>query len=286
MRMLELSNTGIFTAVAGLAALVLLFMCLPQRPQMWVYPLVRQVTAAKVNYESRNMLVDETPHFIIKYSKGDANTIGMIAQAAEAAYGPVTAQLGYAPRGKTLLLVQPDKRHLQKAFGWSGSETAMGVYWGGVIQLLSPNVWMHHDLSTADFIHSGPMVHEFTHLVFDDITNGNYPRWFTEGMAQYMEYKINDYEWKTPTNSLQGKLYTMAQLDNHFDALSNQSLAYRESLAAVRYIAQVHGQEKLREVITGLKRGKTMPEAIQTALGMNYNTFAKCWQNWAVVNMK
>lgn len=286
MRNITVNDTGIVTVIIGLALLVFILSVMPMRPQMWVYPLVRQAVEFKVNYETRHMAVHETEHFRIKYTEADADTVDMIAEAAEAAYTPVIQELRYAPSGKTLLLVQPNKDELRRAFGWSGNESAMGVYWGGVIQLLSPHVWLSGGESVQEFIHSGPMVHEYTHLVFDHLTNGNYPRWFTEGLAQYVEYRANHYEWQTATNKLDGKLYTMAELDNNFDNLPNQSLAYRQSLAAVRYIGQVHGEEALQDIINQLKTGKSMQKAIQKTLGLDYVAFEHSWQEWAVTNMK
>ena len=38
-------------------------------------------------------------------------------------------------------------------------------------------------------------VHELTHLVVDDLAGGNFPVWFTEGSALYMEYMLLGYEW-------------------------------------------------------------------------------------------
>lgn len=285
MRNITVHDTSMLTVIIGLVFIVLFLLSMPLRPQMWIYPIVRQAVQIKVNYETRYMAVYETEHFRIKYTQADADTVDMIAEAAEAAYTPVIQELGYAPPGKTLLLVQPNKDELRQAFGWSGNESAMGVYWGGVIQLLSPHVWLRGGDSVQEFIHSGPMVHEYTHLVFDHLTNGNYPRWFTEGLAQYVEYRVNHYEWQTATNKFDGKLYTMAELDGKFDDLPNQSLAYRQSLAAVRYIGQVHGEEALRDIINQLKAGKSMEKAIQKTLGLDYAAFEHSWQEWAVIHM-
>jgi len=286
MRNITTNPANMLIVIGGLFFAAFLLLTMPSRPQMWVYPLVRQVVQMKVDYQTRQMAVTETEHFRIKYTAVDADTIPMIAEAAEAAYTPVTGELGYAPPGKTLILVQPNKNELRQAFGWSGNESAMGVYWGGVIQLLSPHVWLNSGASVQEFIHSGPLVHEYTHLVFDYITNGNYPRWFTEGLAQYLEYRVNHYEWQTRTNQLDGKLYTMAQLNGDFDNLPDQSLAYRESLAAIRYIDEVHGEGKLQDVINGLKKGQSMEKTVQANLGLNNGTFQQAWQQWAVVNMK
>lgn len=285
MRTITINFTHIVIVISGLIFATFLLLTMPLRPQMWVYPLVRQAMQVKVNYETRQMVVMETEHFRIKYTIVDADTIPMIAEAAEAAYVPVTCRFSYAPPGKTLILVQPNKNELGKAFGWSGNESAMGVYWGGVIQLLSPHVWLNDGASVEEFIHSGPLVHEYTHLVFDYITNGNYARWFTEGLAQYVEYQVNDYEWQTTTNQLDNKLYTMAELDNDFDNLPNQSLAYRESLAAVRYIAEVHGEGKLQDIIKGLKMGQSMEKVLQRNLSLSYQEFQHSWQQWALTNM-
>lgn len=285
MRTIIIEDTNVVLVICGLVVLMMLFSTMPSRPQMWIYPLVRYGAQIKVDVETRHMAVYETEHFRIKYTQADVDTIPMIAEAAEAAYAPVIQEFNYAPQGKTLILVQPNKNELRQAFGWSENESAMGVYWGGAIQLLSPHVWLSGGDSVEEFIHSGPMVHEYTHLVFDYMTNGNYPRWFTEGLAQYVEYHVNDYEWQTKTNALDGKLYTMAELERDFDNLPNQSLAYRQSLAAVRYISQVYGDDALRDIIIELKKGRSLEKAIQSRIGLDYPAFETSWQAWAVKNM-
>ncbi|SFL59869.1 peptidase MA family metallohydrolase [Pelosinus propionicus] len=285
MRKVLIGEANTIIMIAGLFFILMLVFAMPTKPRMWLYPLVRQAVQIKVNYETRNMATYETAHFRIKYAPVDADTVSMIGQAAEAAYDPVVETLQYAPAGKTLILIHSNKSQLRKAFGWSGNESAMGVYWGGTIQLLSPHVWLNDGESVEEFIHSGPMVHEYTHLVFDHITNGNYPRWFTEGLAQYVEYRANRYEWITADNVLDDKMYSMRELEDSFDELPNQSLAYRQSLAAVRYIAEVYGDDTLQEIVKSLKTGKSLEKAIGTNVGMDYATFENSWKQWAVVHM-
>ncbi len=285
MRTTIIEDTNVLLVISCLTLLVILSVIVPLRPKMWVYPLVRYTAQIKVDFESRHMAVYETEHFRIKYTQADADTVDMIAEAAEAAYLPVTREFNYAPQGKTLILVQPTKNELRQAFGWAGNESAMGVYWGGAIQLLSPHVWLSSGDSVQEFIHSGPMVHEYTHLVFDYLTNGNYPRWFTEGLAQYVEYRINDYEWLTTANRFDGTLYTMAELEGDFDHLPNQSLAYRQSLAVIRYIHEVYGDGVLQDIMTDLKKGQELKESIQKRIGLNYPEFESSWKEWAAKNM-
>ncbi|NLP41341.1 MAG: hypothetical protein GX348_03950 [Veillonellaceae bacterium] len=286
MRSVTHTEITLITGIMVLICAAVVLLQIPARSQAFLYPLVRKATVAKINYETRGLMTRETDHFIIKYNPVDIDVVDMVAEAAEAAYQPVTSALGYNPAPKTIVVMYHNKAELRKAFGWSGDQSAMGVYWGGVIQLLSPHEWMKQGDTVAEFIHSGPMVHEFSHLVFDHVTNGNYPRWFTEGLAQYVEYKVNNYEWITANNRLDGQLFTMEQLDGEFDELTNQALAYRQSLAAIRYIAEVHGEDNLHQVINELKAGRKIDKAIKNSLGLDYQAFDKAWREWAVRNMK
>ena len=281
-----MTSTELQIVTALLAVMLFLLVFLQPRPQMWFYPLAREAAKVKTNHETREMHEMQTEHFIIKYTESDTKDVGMVARAAEAAYQPVTTLLGYPMNNKALIVIYPDKAELRKAFGWSGNESAMGVYWGGAIQLLSPSQWLKEGDTVDQFIQAGPMVHEFTHMVFDYMTNGNYPRWFTEGLAQYVEFKVNDYEWLTPENNMADPKYSMAELESNFDELPNQSMAYRESLAAVRYIAEVHGDEKLQEIIAGLRAGKSMPKVLAEVLHMDYAAYEKAWQSWAADTMQ
>ena len=270
--------------------LVLLAICLTIisfRPQQKIlYPLVRKAAQAKINYETREMACYQTTNFNIKYTDNDKDIVKIVAEAAEAAYVPVGSALGFSAPQRTTIVIYPTREQMDSSIKMLGSQSAMGVYWGGVIEVLSPHAWMKENVSVQKYIHTGPVLHEYTHLVFDYITNGNYPRWFTEGLAQYMEYRVNGYEWITPENNMDKTLYSMSTLDGNFDDLDNQALAYRESLAAVRYIAEVHGDDKLQQVISCLKSGKNMPTAIRQVLGMSYADYEQAWTKWAVNNMK
>lgn len=273
-------------AVVGLIVAGLFVSMIPIRPQLWLYPLVRQAVALKIDYQSKDLLTKETPHFVIRYTEDDADSVAMVAAAAEAAYKPVTTALNFAPKGKSLILIYPDRQAMKKAYGWDGGSNAMGFYWGGVIQILSPKAWMENSQSVEEFIAIGPLTHEYTHLVLDHLARGNYTRWFTEGLAQYVEYKANGYEWVTADNGLSGKVYSMQDMDENFDGLSNQALAYRQSLAAVRYIADVHGDAKLAQVLAYLASGEKVNKAIEKSLGMDYTTYETMVTLWARGNMK
>lgn len=285
MRTMSIEHPVLIVGLVLLCYVAIVFAGLPYRPQMWLYPLVRKAAQSKLDFETRTMLVWETEHFRIKYTSADTEYVEMVAEASEEAYKSVAGLLGFSPKDKVIVVIQPTREELRRNFGWTGSESAMGVYWGGSIQLLSPHEWMYGK-TAADFKTNGPMVHEFTHLVLDYMANGNYDRWFTEGLAQYAEYRVNGYEWRQSSNKLDQQLYSMAELEKNFDGLSNQSLAYRESFMAVRYIAEVYGEDKLKEVITSLTKGQSLSRAIEGATGLGFTDFVVRWPVWAVMQDK
>lgn len=286
MRSLAVSETPLVMGLLAVMVFLIIFTQVSVRPRLLLYPLVRQMAVVKLDYEAKMTEQYETEHFIIKYRDADADQVPMVAEAAEAAYQPVSELLGYGRTSKSVIYIYPDRSQMRQAMGWSGDESAMGVYYGGVIQVLAPNAWLKPGETTEFFMHNGPVAHEFTHLLLDYQTNGNYTRWYTEGLAQYAEYKVNGYEWITPNNHLNGPLYSLAEMEKDFDGLPNQALAYREALAAVRYIAAVYGEDRLQEIDRLLSQGQSLPKAISRATGLSYDEYEAAWKRWAVQYME
>lgn len=290
MRKLFAQTPAPFWLICGALLIYLAFIWLraPYQPKLWMYPLARELSKASVLYKMGGLAVQESAHFIIKYNPQDQAAVAMIIDAAEAAYEPVTNSLGFTPSGKETIIIITGRQEMQKNFSWSGEQSAIGVYWSGLIEVLSPQAWLYTD-NIADqkdyFIKNGPITHEFTHLVVDAAARGNYPRWFTEGLAQYQEYRLNGYEWITATNTLEQDLYSLAELERDFDGLPNQSLAYRESFAAVCYLYETYGDEGVRVVLRELNQGKTMRRAIKKVTKLDYNQFELAWQQWGRTQM-
>ncbi|MDR1702401.1 MAG: hypothetical protein LBR56_06470 [Sporomusaceae bacterium] len=267
------------------AVLLLLSFTTPSRLFLSLYPLAREIVAFRIDYATRELTSIETGHFIIKYHPLDRETATMVAVSAEEAYEPVGQILNYRPREKALVIIYPDRAAMQKAYGWSSNNSAMGFYWGGVIQILSPRVWLADKNSESEFKQKGPMTHEYTHLVLDYLLKGNYPSWFTEGVAQYAEYKINAFEWITPNNFPAQNTYSLRELDKNFASLPNQSLAYRQSLAIVRYLVENYGENSFNTILLAMKQGVKIDIAIKNATGLNYREFEEKAKVWAEKTM-
>lgn len=252
-----------------------------------LYALARERGRADYAESLANWHEQTSAHFILRYQDSDADVAGMILQSAEAHYAQTVRDLGYAPENKALIAVYPTREALRDSFGWPANQDAVGVYWAGAIRLLSPHAWVSSD-NPADiaevFSTSGPIVHEYTHLVLDYLTGGNYPRWFTEGLAQWEEYRVTGYVWNDPAGDLDAvsasDLYSLKTLEGSFDSLDNQALAYRESLSFVTYLAQGDDGARLKAVIGELAQHYPLDLALSSVYGQSADQLEHAWQGW------
>lgn len=235
--------------------------------------LLKVVVGQEINLKTAHFSVTETEHFKIKYTAVDQDYVPMISQASEQAYQSVSQVFGREPQGKTVIVVYPDSESLAASFGWDRDQKAMGVYWGGSIRILSPREWVGSVESEETFAREGPMVHEFAHLMVDEITRGNYNRWWTEGVAQYVEKNITGFEFADPFAG--GKTpcyYELDSLESSFDNL-DQQVAYWQSLKMVEYLVDEYGQDCLFDIMKYLGQGLNMKQALENALGVDYSSF-------------
>lgn len=218
-----------------------------------------------------------TDHFVVKYT-GDDATAHMVAATAEEARDKVERYFGIESKAKTPLVIYPDTVSMARSMGWDRDQKAMGVYFAGTIRVLDPSNWIEGEDPERDFVANGPMVHEYVHLVIDQMTAGNYPRWFTEGMAQYVEREINGFMFSVPEAAHENP-YTLNELEHDFDNL-DQAKAYWQSLTAVEYIIDKYGDDAPLKIMKMLGKGYTMHQALD-ALGTDYDRFAvELYQMW------
>jgi hypothetical protein len=212
-------------------------------------------------------------HYRIKYTEVDQAYVPLVADSAEEAYKSVSEILGQEPGRMTTIVIYPDSRSLASSFGWDKNEKALGVYWGGTIRVLSPRNWLNGTEDKERFVREGPMVHEFTHLMVDEMTRGNYNRWWTEGIAQYLERKITGFEFADPSPNKRRNYYSLENMEKNFDKL-DQSVAYWESLQVVDFIVSHYGEKSLFSILNNLSQGDSMTMAAEKALGTDYRSFS------------
>jgi len=246
------------------------------------YRYYRQQGRARALAGLSEYLSAGSDRFVVYYRPEDEDVAPLILEHAESVYDLVAGQVGYRPSGRVPLILYPDRTELRAAYGWGSGQSAVGVYWRGTVGLLSPKVWIAADDPAeleAEFRQSNPIAHELTHYVLDEWTDGNYPRWFTEGLAQYVEELATGYLWLEPGAALDQPLYTLSELTERFDGLSNQPLAYRQSYSLVAYMAETHGQEGLARLIALLAEGAPFAQAVESGLGRSMKAVYSDWKD-------
>lgn len=197
-----------------------------------------------------------TPHFIILFKSESGDSIPAVASAAEKTYEIVGKNFDFYPKGKTPIVVFTDRVSLQAAFNWPQDENTQGVYFRGIIYVQAPDVWIDdtEDMERV-FFEKGPMVHEYTHLMVDVLTSGNYSRWFTEGVAQYVERQVTGYTLDEDFEVGEGQVYTYQEIMYNFDNLKDVAGAYLGALEMTDLLVKDGGIQELKEIMQLLKEG-------------------------------
>ncbi len=227
-----------------------------------LYPLFREVQFRIIDYKTKDFGVRETAHFIIKYQEADQEVIDLVAEASEKHYDGASRLLNYYPKKKTTVVIYDDAAELMKNSNLKQGKPPMGVYYASTIQILSPRQWIPENADMREvFINEGPMVHEFAHLLVDDLTRGNYPLWFTEGVALYQEYIHTGYEWGKDME-YEGAPYDVEELTKNFHGL-DEMLAYKRSFEMMKSMVENKGEEDLNKVLRELGKGERFDKAHQ-----------------------
>ncbi len=283
--------TGLVKLLSALLALLfflsmLLAAWVPESVKMYFYGIFREIARVQMLLRTHGWQQLQDEHFIIRY-RGDEEEARLVGETARLFYRQICRDFAYVPQlhrmPRVPIVVYGSREELNASFGWPASENAMGVYWGGVIRVLAPRVWVEDGDAEAvrrTFQQAGPIAHELTHLVLDYAARGNYPRWFTEGVAQYEEFKLTGFTLERQAGIYHQRLYPLDIMNRGFDALPDQALAYWQSLSLVQYIVAVYGEEGLHNIIKNLSRHTGFNEALVQSLGLDEKRLEKEWHDW------
>jgi len=198
----------------------------------------------------------DTDNFSILYKSESEKDLMVVAQAAEKAYKIVGEDFDFYPKERVTIIIYPDSQSLQEAFGWPSDESTQGVYYRGTIYVQAPGAWIkdRSDIYNS-FFEKGPMIHEYTHLVVDELTGGNHSRWFTEGVAQYEEERVTGYTLRQDFDVKEGEYYSIEEIFYSFDNLADVAKAYITALDMTKALAGSEGIRSLKEIMAELKDG-------------------------------
>ncbi|GGE05794.1 hypothetical protein GCM10011571_03640 [Marinithermofilum abyssi] len=255
----------------------------------WTQPVLHEGNKLVETWRFRDAERIQTEHISLFYPPSLKPQARLIAREAERVYARFEQRYGLPLNDPVPVFLFPDRTSLQEHFFWHKGQSASGVYYSGAIYLLNPHIW---DQKLPDpkadpqtwakrFRRQGPLVHEFAHLYLDKITKGNYPRWYTEAFAQWVEYKEIGYEWTPGSNQRPDALYAYSDLLRHFDDLPDQALAYRESFLFLQWSIRRQGEDSLGKLHKELKRGQDFAAAWQEVYGETPDDSFRQWARQA-----
>lgn len=258
--------------IVPLCVLVLFFLTVffsnyPCLGKVMLYPLYREINKNSFLLVNKQFKSEESVNFRVHYEDSSIEYIDMVIDNAEKSLKALSGELGYMPDDKIDIVIYPEYEEMASRIGLGTGSTAMGVYYGGIISILEPEKWIgkREDIRKV-FCQKGPVLHELTHYIIDYKTRGNIPVWFTEGIALYEEYKVNNVEWAEDIKLK--AYYSFDQLQNNFYSLDETS-AYKQSFMVVKHIYDNYGAGCIEEITKMLNEGRSVNQAFMRVLNMD-----------------
>jgi hypothetical protein len=125
--------------------------------------------------------------------------------------------------------------------------------------------------------------HELCHLLLHANIRAGLPRWFDEGVSQWVtgglaEILVDNRKPELGEAALSGRLIRFYDLSTHFpEDRYDLVLAYEQSRSIVEYICATYGPQKLLQLLNVLKNGMTMDDAVQQTLGLKTLELERRW---------
>jgi len=124
------------------------------------------------------------------------------------------------------------------------------------------------------------VAHELSHAILGMAVRGMpVPRWFEEGFAMM---ESGESGLNGTVQLMRGFVFNEAlDLSEIEDVLrfnrEKASLAYQESLAGVEYLVERFGPESIPDLVSAMRQGGSMAEAVRVVTGLPYRRFQAEW---------
>ena len=250
--------------------------------------LLHSAAQNKVILKSPKWQVAQTEHFDVYYYPGAERLLPAVTTDLEKAYSEVTKVLGF-----TLPYRAPFFFFLNHNSFEQNNIVEVGEGTGGVTEAFKGRFLVFNDGTQAWLEHV--VTHEFTHvcqfhILYDGfwrsvrlLKSVLYPLWFMEGMSEYTSGAVDQ---------VQEDLYLRDAVTSHtllplmllhgFNHVKPHqvTLAYKTGGAAVRFIAEEYGEDKIGALLRSIADKFDMSSAIEEVLGLPMPQFDAKFREW------
>lgn len=258
----------LFVYTSILSIIILFVISIEGFLKISTYSIVKDIEKRRILKDTSKYSSLNTVHFLIKYNDGDENIATITGEVLEEYYDEICNKLECFPKDKNIVIIYNSEDDFRNILKFKNKELPLGAYYCGTINIISPNM-LGDDGENAGEIYreTGPHIHEFTHLLVDEKTKGNYPMWLTEGISLYMENTIIGFSWdagKGETSNI-----SIEELNNNFQGI-REEVAYRKSFEVVKDIIDEYGFNRFNALLDSLGNGKNIKKSVEMALKVKF----------------
>lgn len=127
------------------------------------------------------------------------------------------------------------------------------------------------------------VVHELTHVLVGHRTFsclGGVPTWLNEGLAVYSEGELETESQQQLDLAIKNDtLLSVRSLSTGFSEIPDKAyLSYSQSYSIVKFLAETYGQDKMTELLTSLRDGSAIDNALVNIYGFNVDGLDDAWR--------
>ncbi|HXF84271.1 MAG TPA: peptidase MA family metallohydrolase [Anaerolineales bacterium] len=127
------------------------------------------------------------------------------------------------------------------------------------------------------------IIHELTHVLVGQLTFsclGDVPTWLNEGLAVYSEGKLDPASQAQLDEAIRNNtLLSIRSLSVGFSEVPDKAyLSYSQSYSIVKFLIETYGQEKMTILLTALRDGNAIDEALLQTYGFDVDGLEDEWR--------
>lgn len=237
----------------------------------------------KVQYYGHDWQIIKGDHVDLYFYSAERELAERAVGMAEETWEYLSVRMAYTPRERVPLIIYSSHSEFQ--------ETNILPYIlpegvAGFIELMRHRVVIPFDGSYLRLrrVIRHEMAHFFMYQKLRDVYKrhnrydyGQPPFWYVEGLAEYMST-----DWDSFSESfLADALYSDALVPlEEWRSIAGTYLAYREGEAALRYLAETYGEDKIMKITDEGWLDRDYDQVLDLVLPVPFREFDEDWQRW------
>jgi len=175
------------------------------------------------------------------------------------------------------IYVYPNYEDLREAILYESS-------WTGGVAYPEHNIVIMGLAPSESSWDEGTLIHELTHVLVGHLTFsclGYVPQWLNEGLAVYSEGPLDPQFQEPLQQAIQNDtLLSIRSISGAFSEISDKAnLSYGQSYSIAKFLIETHGQDKMTALLTSLRDGVAVDDALMQSYGFDTEGLEDEWRN-------